>query len=87
MLSPTMFFVSIISIINGFKVFDEIFALFGGRPGPANSALTVVYYVYQKFYEEWQFGLASTAAFILFMIVFIFTLVQLLIGRKFVHYN
>lgn len=87
LLSPTMFFVSIISIINGFKVFDEIFALFGGRPGPANSALTVVYYVYQKFYEEWQFGLASTAAFILFMIVFIFTLVQLLIGRKFVHYN
>ncbi|WP_249872476.1 carbohydrate ABC transporter permease [Oceanobacillus saliphilus] len=87
LLSPTIFFVSIISIINGFKVFDEVFALFNGRPGPANSALTVVYYIYQKFYEEWQFGLASTAAFVLFIIIFIFTIIQLIIGRRFVHYN
>ncbi|WP_079710049.1 carbohydrate ABC transporter permease [Paraliobacillus ryukyuensis] len=87
LLSPTMFFVSIISIINAFKVFDEIFALFNGKPGPANSALTVVYYVYQKFYEEWEFGLASAAAFVLFIIVFLFTIIQLIIGRKFVHYQ
>ncbi|WP_112179045.1 MULTISPECIES: carbohydrate ABC transporter permease [Paraliobacillus] len=87
LLSPTMFFISIISIINAFKVFDEIFALFNGRPGPANSTLTVVYYVYQKFYEEWQFGLASAAAFVLFIFVFIFTLIQLIIGKKFVHYQ
>ncbi|WP_040977951.1 carbohydrate ABC transporter permease [Oceanobacillus jeddahense] len=87
LLSPTMFFISIISIINGFKVFDEIFALFNGKPGPANSALTVVYYVYQKFYEEYEFSLAAAAAFVLFIIVFIFTLVQLVIGKKFVHYD
>ncbi|MFP7495267.1 sugar ABC transporter permease [Terribacillus saccharophilus] len=87
LLSPTMFFVSIISIINAFKVFDEIFALFNGRPGPANSALTVVYYVYQKFYQEWQFGMASAAAFVLFIIIFLFTIIQLLVGKKFVHYN
>lgn len=87
LLSPTLFFVSIISVINGFKVFDEIFALFNGRPGPANSTLTVVYYIYQKFYEEWQFGLASAAAFVLFIIIFIFTMIQLLFGKKFVHYN
>lgn len=87
LLSPTLFFVSIISIINGFKVFDEIFALFDGRPGPGNSALTVVYYIYQKFYEEWQFGLASAASFVLFIIIFLFTIIQLVIGKKFVHYN
>lgn len=87
LLSPTLFFISIISIINSFKVFDEVFALFNGRPGPANSTLTVVYYVYQKFYEEWQFGLASAAAFVLFIIIFIFTLTQLLVGKKLVHYQ
>ncbi|MDX8046562.1 sugar ABC transporter permease [Gracilibacillus sp. S3-1-1] len=87
LLSPTLFFISIISIINTFKVFDEIFALFNGKPGPANSTLTVVYYVYQKFYEEWEFGLASAAAFVLFIIVFIFTLIQLSFGKKFVHYQ
>ncbi|SER56886.1 multiple sugar transport system permease protein [Gracilibacillus ureilyticus] len=87
LLSPTMFFISIISIINAFKVFDEIFALFNGTAGPANSTLTVVYYVYQKFYEEWEFGLASAAAFVLFIIVFLFTLIQLSLGKKFVHYQ
>ncbi len=87
LLSPTTFFVSIISIISAFKVFDEIFALFGGRPGPGNSTLTVVYYVYQKFYEEWEFGLASAAAYVLFIIIFLFTLVQLYIGKKKVHYS
>lgn len=87
LLSPTTFFVSIISIISAFKVFDEIFALFGGRPGPGGSTLTVVYYVYQKFYEEWEFGLASAAAYMLFIVIFIFTLVQLYIGKKKVHYS
>jgi multiple sugar transport system permease protein len=87
LLSPTTFFVSIVSIISAFKVFDEVYALFGGRPGPANSTLTIVYYVYQKFYEDWQFGIASAAAYVLFIIVFLFTLVQLYIGKKRVHYS
>ncbi|MBS3678881.1 sugar ABC transporter permease [Ornithinibacillus massiliensis] len=86
LLSPTTFFVSIVAIINNFKVFDEIFALFGGKPGPAYSAQTIVYYIYEKFYNEWQFGIASAAAYILFIIIFIFTLVQLYIGKRRVNY-
>ncbi|MEQ6376293.1 sugar ABC transporter permease [Bacillaceae bacterium S4-13-58] len=86
MLSPTTFFVSIVAIINSFKVFDEIFALFNGKPGPAYSAQTIVYYIYEKFYNEWEFGIASAAAYILFIIIFIFTLVQLYIGKRRVTY-
>ncbi|MFS0673499.1 carbohydrate ABC transporter permease [Ornithinibacillus sp. 179-J 7C1 HS] len=86
LLSPTTFFVSIVAIINNFKVFDEIFALFGGKPGPAYSAQTIVYYIYEKFYNEWEFGIASAAAYILFIIIFIFTLVQLYIGKRRVNY-
>ena len=87
MLSPTLFFISIMSVISSFRVFTEVFALFGGRPGPGNSALTVVYYVYQKFYEEWQFGIASAAATILFAIIFMFTMIQMFVGKKLVHYK
>ena len=65
-LAPTTFFITIISIINSFKVFDEIYALFDGQAGPSNSALTVVYYVFNKFYGEWDFGVASAAAYVLF---------------------
>ena len=85
-LAPTTFFVSIISIINGFKVFDEIYALFNGKAGIANSALTVVYYVFNKFYGEWEFGIASAAAYVLFIIIFIFTMIQLYIGKKKITY-
>ncbi|MBB4823459.1 multiple sugar transport system permease protein [Sporosarcina luteola] len=86
LLSPTTFFVSIVSIIGSFKVFDEIYALFGGQPGPASSALTVVYYIFEKFYSEWEFGIASAAAYCLFIIIFILTLIQLYIGKRKVTY-
>ncbi|WP_243713042.1 carbohydrate ABC transporter permease [Macrococcus carouselicus] len=85
-LAPTLFFVSIISVINGFKVFDEIYALFNGKAGISNSALTVVYYVFNKFYGEWEFGVASAAAYVLFIIIFIFTLIQMYIGKKKITY-
>ncbi len=86
LLSSTTFFISIVSIINSFKVFDEIFALFGGQPGPAGSAETIVYYIYNKFYGEWNFGVASAAAYVLLFIIFIFTLIQLYVGKKKVNY-
>ncbi|MFJ8064326.1 carbohydrate ABC transporter permease [Psychrobacillus sp. NPDC096426] len=85
-LAPTTFFITIISIINSFKVFDEIYALFDGQAGPSNSALTVVYYVFNKFYGEWNFGVASAAAYVLFLIIFIFTLIQFYISKKKITY-
>ncbi|TDQ39763.1 carbohydrate ABC transporter permease [Aureibacillus halotolerans] len=87
LLSSTTFFVTLITMISSFKVFDEVYALFSGRPGPANSALTVVYYVYQKFYSEWEFGLASAAAYVLFVIILLLTIVQIVVSKKLVHYQ
>ncbi|MDY0409108.1 carbohydrate ABC transporter permease [Paracerasibacillus soli] len=86
LISPTTFFISIISIINAFKVFDEVFALFGGQPGPAGSAQTIVYYIFNRFYGDWDFGVASAAAYMLFLVIFIFTLIQLYVGKKKVNY-
>lgn len=86
LLSPTIFFLSIMGIIRAFKVFNEVYALFNKNPGPLKSALTLVYYVFEKFYAEWKFGVAAGATYILFFIIFIFTLLQLYIGKKKVHY-
>lgn len=86
LLSPTTFYISIVSVIASFKVFDEIFALFGGNAGPGKSAMTVVYYIFQKFYVESKFGLAAAASYVLFAVTLLFTLLQLYIGRKRVHY-
>lgn len=86
LLSPTLFFVSITSVIGSFKLFDEVFVLYDKQTGPLKSGLTIVYYIYNKFNRYWQFSIASAAAFILFVIILIFTLIQLRIGQKKTNY-
>ncbi len=85
LLSPTTFFVTIVSVISSFKIFDEVYALFnagGGMAGPSDSALTAVFYIFRKFYGEWNFGVASAASFILFLVIMIFTGLQFYYSRN-----
>lgn len=86
LLSPTIFFISIITLINSFKVFDQVFALFGKRPGPLNSCLTIVYYIYEKFYNQFHYGIASAAVVVLYIIIMSLNIVQFYVGKKKVHY-
>lgn len=86
LLSPIIYFLAITSVIGGFKIFDEVFVLYDQKPGPLQSGLTIVYYVFNKFYMNWQFAIASSAAFVLFIIILIFTLIQLFAGKKKIHY-
>ncbi|MGO3170765.1 MAG: carbohydrate ABC transporter permease [Bavariicoccus seileri] len=86
LLSPTTFLITVVGTINSFKVFDEVYAMFQGRPGPAKSTLTVVYYLYEKFYTEYQYGIAAAAGVVLFVIILIITLIQIIYNRRFVHY-
>lgn len=85
LLAPTTLFVTIVSVIGSFKVFDEVYALFsysGSVAGPSDSALTVVFYIFRKFYGEWNFGVASAASFILFLIIMIFTGLQFWYSKR-----
>lgn len=82
-LSPTILFVFINGVIVDFKVFDEVFAVFGGQPGPAQSAMTMVFYIYQQFYVMNQYGRAAAASVILFIMILIVTGIQLLLSRHF----
>ncbi|KRL52610.1 MAG: sugar ABC transporter permease [Furfurilactobacillus sp.] len=86
LLSPMTFLVSVTSVISGFKVFDEIFVLFGGSPGPGKSTLTIVFYLYQKFYSEWKYGIAAASGVVLFLLILVVTIIQFWYSRKHVHY-
>lgn len=89
LLSPTTFFVSVVAAISSFKVFDEVYALFGGgggKAGPSDSALTIVFYVFRKFYSEWNFGMAASASYLMFIVILLITALQFYIGKKKVHY-
>ncbi|KRN32127.1 carbohydrate ABC transporter permease [Liquorilactobacillus mali] len=86
LLSPMTFLVSVTSIISGFKVFDQIFVLFGGNPGPGKSTLTLVFYLYEKFYTEWKYGIAAAAGVVLFTLTLIITVIQVWYSKRHVHY-
>ncbi|MFT8501723.1 MAG: sugar ABC transporter permease [Lacticaseibacillus paracasei] len=86
MLSQITCLVDVTGIIGSFKVFDEIFALFQGTPGPGKADLTIVYYLYQKFYTEYKYPIAAASGVVLFFLILLVTLVQLWYFRKHVHY-
>ncbi|MFX3637480.1 MAG: carbohydrate ABC transporter permease [Candidatus Pristimantibacillus sp.] len=80
-LRHTTLFVTIISIIASFQVFDQVFVMTHG--GPLFSTETIVYYIYHQGFELLDMGYASSAAWVLFVVVFLITLTQL----KLFNYN
>ncbi len=85
MLAPIVAYISIISLIGSIKVYVEIIGLFGGGSGgagPLNSALSIVYYVYQKFYQENLYPIAAAASVLMFVFILIITFVQLWINKR-----
>ena len=69
-------------MISAFKVYNEVFALFKGKAGPTNSAITVVYYIYDKFYNSNKYGIAAAGSIVLFLIILALTQVQLRVTGK-----
>ncbi|MGI8747043.1 MAG: carbohydrate ABC transporter permease [Deinococcus sp.] len=85
LLSPTTFFVTIVSLIGSFQVFDLAFVMTQG--GPANATNTIVYYVYQNAFQFYRMGYASAAAMILFAVILTLTLIQYRLQARWVHYE
>ncbi|MBN8620638.1 MAG: sugar ABC transporter permease [Anaerolineae bacterium] len=81
MLSPTTFFVIITTVITGLQVFNEPYALIAARPMPT-AATTAVYYLYNRGFFRFEFGYASSVAWVLFALIFVVTLVQFRISRS-----
>lgn len=85
LLRPTTIFLVITGIIGSFQVFDAVYILFAsageGMGGTLDAALTVVGYLYERGFRLFQLGYASAIAWILFIIIFIMTLINLRLGR------
>jgi len=85
MLSPTLFFIVTISLINAFQSFGQIDILTKG--GPSQSTNLIVYSIYREAFINYQFGTASAQAVFLFLIILIVTLLQFKLLEKKVHYQ
>ena len=85
MLSPTLFFIVTISLINAFQSFGQIDILTKG--GPSQSTNLIVYSIYREAFINYQFGTASAQAVFLFLIILIVTILQFKLVEKKVHYQ
>lgn len=87
LLSPTSFFILIISVIGSFQVFSQVYIMFPDGSGPLNSALVVVYYLFQNAFLYYQMGFAAAIAYVLFFIIFALTMLQRYALGTRVHYD
>jgi len=85
MLGPATLFLVIWLSINALQLFDEIYVT--TRGGPLQATTVVVYYLYVQAFQLFEAGYATAIAYILFLGILVLTVVQLLIGRRFVHYR
>ena len=85
LLSPTLFFIVTISLINAFQSFGQIDILTKG--GPIQATNLVVYSIYKEAFINYQFGTASAQAIVLFFVVLIVTILQFKFGERKVHYQ
>nr|WP_201362699.1 sugar ABC transporter permease [Dictyobacter formicarum] len=87
LLSPTIFFVTVTSLINAFQVFDLIFLMLGPNSPALQSGETVVYLYYQHAFIDNDKGYASAIAVFLFVIILVVTLIQFRLQKRWVHYG
>lgn len=85
LLSPSTFFVFVISLINGFQVFDQVYAMTGG--GPAGASQVVVQQVYDLTFRYGRAGEASALSWMLFIVILAVTVIQIRGQKKWVNYG
>ncbi len=86
LLTPSIFFTGILSFIGALQVFDQVYIL--ARPGrPTDATITLVYYIYQEGFRFFRMGSASAAAWVLFLIAAVLTIVYFRWQRRWVHYE
>ncbi|RLC67735.1 MAG: sugar ABC transporter permease, partial [Chloroflexi bacterium] len=85
LLSPTTFFALIISLINSFQVFDQVWIMTGG--GPAGATSVLVAQIVKNAFEYSRMGYAATLSWALFSLVFAATVFQMRLQRRWVTYD
>lgn len=85
LLSPTTFFALIISLINSFQVFDQVWIMTGG--GPAGATSVLVEQIVKNAFSYGRMGYASALSWVLFLLVFTATIIQMQIQRYWVTYD
>jgi multiple sugar transport system permease protein len=87
LLTPVIFFNAVVQTIDAFKAFTPAFIISGGTGGPIDSTLFYTLYLYQEAFAYFRMGYASALAWVLLIIVALFTGFAFLTSRYWVHYD
>jgi multiple sugar transport system permease protein len=86
-LTPIIFFNFVMQIIGSFQAFTSAYVVSGGEGGPADSTLFYTLYLYQEAFAFFRMGYASSLAWVLLIVVALFTGFSFLTSRFWVHYD
>ncbi|MEW1812440.1 sugar ABC transporter permease [Pseudarthrobacter phenanthrenivorans] len=87
MISPVIFFNLVLQMIHAFQTFTQAYVVSGGTGGPVDSTLFYTLYLYQKAFTDFDMGYASAMAWVLLIIIALFTAVAFGTSKKWVHYG
>jgi multiple sugar transport system permease protein len=85
LISPATFFVLIISMINSFQVFDQVYIMTQGGPGDATRVLGLL--IYDNAFQYFKMGYATALAWSLFALILVVTLAQIIGQKRWVYYE
>jgi multiple sugar transport system permease protein len=85
LLTPAIFFVIIISLINSFQLFDQVLVMTNG--GPAGSTSTMVEQIFKNAFKSNHMGFAAAQSWVLFALIFVVTIVQYQLQKRWVSYD
>jgi len=85
LLSPSLFFIAIVSVIGSFQAFGQFHILTKG--GPMNKTNVLVYQIYQDAFVNYRFGTGSAQALVLFAVILVLTVIQFRFVERKVHYQ
>ncbi len=86
LLSPIIFYQSVVAFISSLQTFDLVFILVNNA-GPDNATRTIVYHIYDLGFAKSQFGISSAASIILLLLTLLITAAQFAAQKRFVHYE
>lgn len=85
LMAPVIFFNLVIGVINSFQVFTAAYVITSG--GPSNASLFYVLYLYNNGFRYFQMGYASALAWVMFLIILVFTAIQFRLARSWIYYE
>jgi multiple sugar transport system permease protein len=84
LMSPTIFFAAVVNFIGAFQIFDPI-QIITPQGGPDNSTISIVMYLYQQGFQNFQVGYASAVSLLVFVVTMLVTMLQFWGSRRWVH--